>query len=459
MHVQIPSYYPRPNTDQSQFMHPNSYHSQSPPPLLSQPQRFPQTMLTNNPLPGPHSFYQNSNRALPNINTNIPGPRKPSLGHPQLGYAGPHNQSQPPIQAFPPPLRQLSNSFGNPPFTVGDLTTSISSIALTQESGIPRSHSLQGVVEHTYHSHFPGRPLPQRTVPTIPRSTSVLPPSIPPPPPPFPPSAPNSFPTITPHVHQTTNRPQQQKQQQICLPLPDILTLERAIPDIVAPSTAVASKLVWIKDVLILVSREHNGFCTDASSSVVNPEPLAVPPLPAPVFLQSSGPAKLRDERLRELVEKTALPLLVALAPPSSVLAARKRNQNAKGKEKELVQDGFAKDGLEEVEESDVEEGEDPTGLALYLRACLTASGVFPNQIALSPRNAFREFEAAARKGCGKGWYRLGRDYEAFGDKAHARMCFERGAEGGAGGDVGCVFRELYSHILYIIILLCIYSG
>ena len=146
--------------------------------------------------------------------------------------------------------------------------------------------------------------------------------------------------------------------------------------------------------------------------------------------------------------------MLISLAPVSSLSASRKK-KGLKGKNKEADKDVSgreenAKDNKESIlDAEEAEDGEDPSGLALYLRACLTASGAFPAHIALSQRNAFREFETAARKGCGKGWYRLGRDYEAFGDKAHARMCFERGAEGGGGGDVGCVYRTSFLNCLF----------
>lgn len=65
--------------------------------------------------------------------------------------------------------------------------------------------------------------------------------------------------------------------------------------------------------------------------------------------------------------------------------------------------------------------------LALYLRGHLQAEGDCPEYLPKDPRQAFSDFEAAARTGDPKGWYRLGRDYETVGDITRARDCFERG--------------------------------
>lgn len=68
---------------------------------------------------------------------------------------------------------------------------------------------------------------------------------------------------------------------------------------------------------------------------------------------------------------------------------------------------------------------------AIYLRATLEASGAFPDQIRHNPRQAFRDFEIAARGGFSQAWFRLGRDYETFNDVQHARDCFEKGVKAG----------------------------
>ena len=45
------------------------------------------------------------------------------------------------------------------------------------------------------------------------------------------------------------------------------------------------------------------------------------------------------------------------------------------------------------------------------------------------PRQAFKEFENAARFGEYRGWFRLGRDYESVGDVKRARDCLARGVK------------------------------
>ena len=78
---------------------------------------------------------------------------------------------------------------------------------------------------------------------------------------------------------------------------------------------------------------------------------------------------------------------------------------------------------------------------ATYLRGTLHGSGAFPAQIQRSPRDAFRDFETSARAGVQRAWFRLGRDYEAVGDVARARDCFERGVRAGVES---CVYVSVY---------------
>ncbi|KAH8827535.1 hypothetical protein DL96DRAFT_1599360 [Flagelloscypha sp. PMI_526] len=75
---------------------------------------------------------------------------------------------------------------------------------------------------------------------------------------------------------------------------------------------------------------------------------------------------------------------------------------------------------------------------ALYLRGGLESSGHFPQHVPHNPRQAFRDFEAAAKGGYASAWFRLGRDYEQFGDSARAKDCFERGIR---ANDPGCAYR------------------
>src|SRR5439155_695899 len=60
-----------------------------------------------------------------------------------------------------------------------------------------------------------------------------------------------------------------------------------------------------------------------------------------------------------------------------------------------------------------------------------------------SPRTAFRDFEAAARGGYAPAWFKLGRDYENFGDFVHARECFERGVK--LGVESCCYVSPIFS--------------
>ncbi|KAF8522642.1 HCP-like protein [Hysterangium stoloniferum] len=75
---------------------------------------------------------------------------------------------------------------------------------------------------------------------------------------------------------------------------------------------------------------------------------------------------------------------------------------------------------------------------ALYLRGLLHASGSCSEIFPKTPREAFKDFEASARSGWHKAWFRLGRDYEGVGDLARARDCFERGVKAGVES---CCYR------------------
>ena len=68
---------------------------------------------------------------------------------------------------------------------------------------------------------------------------------------------------------------------------------------------------------------------------------------------------------------------------------------------------------------------------AIYMRALCASTGVFPQFVPHDPRTAFRDFERAAKSGHHAAWFKLGREYENFGDMQHAKDCFERGAKHG----------------------------
>ena len=75
--------------------------------------------------------------------------------------------------------------------------------------------------------------------------------------------------------------------------------------------------------------------------------------------------------------------------------------------------------------------------MACYLKAMLLTSGNAGDFLPRDPRQAFKDFESAARGGEARGWYRLGRDYESVGDMRRASDCFERGR---VRGDVECLY-------------------
>ena len=65
------------------------------------------------------------------------------------------------------------------------------------------------------------------------------------------------------------------------------------------------------------------------------------------------------------------------------------------------------------------------------MRAMCASTGIYPQFIPHDPRTAFRDFERAAKSGYHAAWFKLGREYENFGDVQHAKECFERGMKHG----------------------------
>jgi len=78
---------------------------------------------------------------------------------------------------------------------------------------------------------------------------------------------------------------------------------------------------------------------------------------------------------------------------------------------------------------------------AIYMLGILESTGSIPEQIPHNPRNAFRDFEAAARGGHHVAWFNLGRDYENFGNNDKARECFDRGIK--HGNAPNCLYVRL----------------
>ncbi|ESK92306.1 chitin synthase activator [Moniliophthora roreri MCA 2997] len=166
-------------------------------------------------------------------------------------------------------------------------------------------------------------------------------------------------------------------------PLPTTQSLLSALSSI--HSSPPETQLTWIRDILFLIDK--NAATAAAQTSLYGSPPSNDPPV---------GPVTISDPDLPNL-SSHAIPLLLTLASSPS-----------------------------------------PLPEALFHRACITASGAFPAQIKQNPRAAFRDFESSARGGYPRAWYRIGRDYESFGDVTRARECFERGV---SKGEPGCMYR------------------
>jgi hypothetical protein len=156
-------------------------------------------------------------------------------------------------------------------------------------------------------------------------------------------------------------------------PLPTIASLIAGLSSVQAGNNP-ASTVVWCRDVVGLVDRLYVAPNQTGSSD---------PP---------SGPIHVADQELNNLVE-SAIPMVLQIA-----------NTNPAPQPLPL-----------HIAE------------ALYLRATFEATGAYPQFVPQNPRTAFRDFERAARAGFSSAWFKLGRDYENFGDISHAKDCYERG--------------------------------
>ncbi|KAF8823946.1 hypothetical protein HHX47_DHR9000134 [Lentinula edodes] len=193
-------------------------------------------------------------------------------------------------------------------------------------------------------------------------------------------------PTISQHI---THPPSSSSSSSLTAPLPTIPSLSSSTP---TPTSDPALKVSWSRDVLFLIERAH------ALASGTPPgEPI-------------SGPVLITDKPLLDLAH-IAIPFILQIAslpnpnPSTTPYIAE----------------------------------------SIYHRASLLASGAFPSYTPKNPRSAFRDFESAARAGYPKAWFRIGRDYEGFGDTTHARECFERGVRAGVAG---CLYRLGMAHLL-----------
>ncbi|KZT18804.1 HCP-like protein [Neolentinus lepideus HHB14362 ss-1] len=209
-----------------------------------------------------------------------------------------------------------------------------------------------------------------------------------------------SFDTLAPHSHpprassvsstygppaKPPSPPRQAGLPSLTVPLPSTTSLSAALPSVQRPDADPAARVTWAKDVLSLVDRVHQSSTTE----------------PPPV-----GPVHIADAQLQRLVD-VAVPMALQIANTQPI--------------------------SRHVAE------------AIYLRACMTASGAYPQYAPHSPRSAFRDFELAARNGYGQAWFKLGRDYENFNDVGHAKDCFERGVKLGIES---CLYRMGMAHLM-----------
>lgn len=171
--------------------------------------------------------------------------------------------------------------------------------------------------------------------------------------------------------------------------LPAIGDLLNALPTIQQPSYPAGKKLVWCRDVMLLIERDQQQASGQSLTTEIN-----------------VGPVTLSDPQLKRLAD-AAIPIILSLAGSTPV-------------------------------QGHVAE-------AVYWRATLSSTGAFPEFVRHNPRSAFRDFEGAARGGYTAAWFRLGRDYENFNDAQHAKDCFERGVKHGVES---CVYRMAMAHLM-----------
>jgi hypothetical protein len=173
--------------------------------------------------------------------------------------------------------------------------------------------------------------------------------------------------------------------------LPSIKTLLEAMPAIQQPHFDPSLKITWARDVLFLADRAHHLHVTLTTQGVA---PSLTDPIVAPL------PFAALDPDLAQMVT-AAVPMVLGICAPFP--AGQPHSSSSAPLEPWQAE-------------------------AIYMRAVLSSTGAFPTHIAHNPKLAFRDFETAARGGYAGAWFRLGRDYETFGDLKHARECFERGA-------------------------------
>lgn len=172
-------------------------------------------------------------------------------------------------------------------------------------------------------------------------------------------------------------------------PLPTVAQLSSAANIVQSPTHDPKLRIAWCRDVFFLIDKA-NAF-NIATTNPATSDLFSTPPSDSPI-----GPVIITDPALLSL-SQIAVPLVLQLASSSA--------------------------GITPLPSHVAE--------ALYLRAKFAATGAYPAHIPQNPRVAFRDFEAAARGGYPGAWFRIGRDYENFGDATRAKDCFERGIRAG----------------------------
>ncbi|KAI9451956.1 hypothetical protein F5148DRAFT_1301022 [Russula earlei] len=174
-------------------------------------------------------------------------------------------------------------------------------------------------------------------------------------------------------------------------PFPTIASLIAASPS--AQNNSPASKVAWCRDVIGLVERLYVAPNNQTGSAD-----------------SASGPIHVADQELNDLVE-IAIPMILQIANPNPVPQPLPLHVSE----------------------------------AIYLRATFEATGAYPQHVQQNPRLAFRDFERAARAGFSAAWFKLGRDYENFGDFSRAKDCYERGIR---KNNESCLYRMGMAHLM-----------
>ncbi|KAI0739282.1 hypothetical protein C8Q80DRAFT_1112956 [Daedaleopsis nitida] len=176
-------------------------------------------------------------------------------------------------------------------------------------------------------------------------------------------------------------------------PLPTLAILSVQQSTVQQPHGDPARKVVWCRDVLSLVDRAQQQHSRTSPTST---DP-------------ALGPAQIEDPELQKLVN-VAIPIILQISsqlPPGPIPP-------------------YAAE-------------------AIYMRAMCASTGIYPQFIPHDPRTAFRDFERAAKSGHHAAWFKLGREYENFGDMQHAKECFERGTKHGVES---CFYRLGMAHLM-----------